>query len=158
MKKYLFQHNKVVIIGLMIVCIMIIVLLLLISNNTTLPSENEVTPIVTQIPEVQEPSPTPTIPISIHPDSPDFPIVSPQPQTGALEEPLEQSEIDSINQEQALRAASPVREPKFTVSYDWGEDYFSLELKEPKNEALDAFNQWRATSYNGIAESRFQLQ
>jgi len=158
LRTYLVLHKKMVIIGLAIICVLIIILTVLKPTRTPLPAENgdNITP--TKSLEIREPSPTPTIPISIHPDSPNFPIVSPLPQTGALEEPLEQSQIDSINQEQALRAKSPLRESKFTVTYDWGIDIFYLELSDPKNDALDAFNQWRVTSFNAIPESRFQLK
>ena len=111
----------------------------------------------------------PTIPSSITPTSlyPTKIIISPSPTptlipiapfTGVLDVTLPPALLDLTKQRQDLRNKTPLKEELFTITYDYGEDKFVVDLKEPKAENKLKFEAWKTINYPAIPLDRFQIQ
>ncbi len=142
---------------LIIIIVSLVILVLIIITGMTLRKPTEILP--------PEGTPISIIPTAvdvdefttIHPDDPTFPLLSPQPFTGATEPTVSQKEIASIEQEWNLRE-NPYFDQNFTVEYDYSQDVFVVTLFPPQGNNLEKFNQWRLANYSGILEDRFQLK
>lgn len=75
--------------------------------------------------------------------------------TGVYEEQLPKAEQDLADQKQALKFKLPVIEPTFNMTFDYGEDKFVVELKDPKDQAQQNFLTWLQANYPAITIDRF---
>ncbi|MFA6081104.1 MAG: hypothetical protein WC741_01725 [Patescibacteria group bacterium] len=78
--------------------------------------------------------------------------------TGALEEKIPQPIIDLAAQKKDLRLKTPLSLSTFTIDFDYGEDKFTVTLKEPKDQAQKEFESWRKTNYPLLESSQFLLK
>jgi hypothetical protein len=75
-----------------------------------------------------------------------------------MEITLPQPTVDMIQQKQNLRLKTPLEEMYFTITFDYGEDKFIVDLKEPKEVSQKEFNQWLSTNYPLIPTDRFIIK
>lgn len=109
-------------------------------------------PPVTEPADITQPTPT-TIEVRIT----NRPTIAPT-FTGASDEELPKEEKDLVDQKQALKQKLPLTETVFTITFDYGEDKFIVELAEPKEENRAKFDQWRQTNYPAIPVDRFIIK
>jgi len=110
-------------------------------------------------------APSPTEPVDINLPTPTTvevrvttpPTVAPT-FTGALDEELPKEERDLVEQKQALKTRLPLTEANFTITFDYGEDKFIVELAEPKAESQVKFNDWLQANYPAIPIDRFIIK
>jgi heme/copper-type cytochrome/quinol oxidase subunit 2 len=112
-------------------------------------------------PAVQEPTntnlPTPTT-IEVRTTIPPTPTEIPPTSTGVFEEQLPKAEQDLVDQKQALKSKTPLTNPAFTITFDYAEDKFVVELALPKADSQTKFSQWISTNYPAIPLDRFILK
>lgn len=86
------------------------------------------------------------------------PEVHPTGFTGVKDEELPKNLADLSKQKQELRAKTPLTQPSFTITFDYGEDKFVVTLKEPKGTSKPYFDQWLKANYPAIPSDRFIFQ
>lgn len=86
------------------------------------------------------------------------PEVHPTGFTGVKEEQLPKEIADLSKQKQELRGKTPLTQPAFTITFDYGEDKFVVTLKEPKGTSKSSFDQWLRTNYPAIPSDRFAFK
>lgn len=101
---------------------------------------------------------SPTQTTLIHPDDPNFPWTTPAENTGVAYEDFDDVLTNAINQEAELRRASPFKESRFSITYDYATDYFYVTLNDPKTQAFETFTEWRRANYSLVAEERFMIK
>lgn len=120
--------------------------------------------ILTVLKKSKPPLPSSITPTSIYPTKivispPPTPTLIPvAPFTGVLEETLPQPTVDMIQQKQNLRQKTPLETGYFTITFDYGEDKFVVELKEPKEETKLKFEEWKTINYPAIPSDRFTIK
>ena len=78
--------------------------------------------------------------------------------TGALEEQIPQSILDLADQKKDLRLKVPLSLSSFTIDFDYGEDKFTITLKDPKDQAQKEFESWRTSNYPLLGSNQFLLK
>lgn len=78
--------------------------------------------------------------------------------TGALDEPLPQSMIDNSNQKKDLQSKVPLNLTSFTIDFDYNEDKFVVNLKDPKDQSTKEFENWRTANYPALTSGQFILK
>lgn len=75
--------------------------------------------------------------------------------TGVKEEELSTEASSLIIQKQNLKKKIPLQGNYFNITFDYNEDKFIVELKEPKTDTQTKFEQWLKQSYPTIPIDRF---
>jgi len=75
--------------------------------------------------------------------------------TGVAEEELPPQVIDTSLQKKDLRQKTPLDLSTFKIDFDYGEDKFIVELRDPKDQAKTEFESWRTSSYPGLGSDQF---
>ncbi len=78
--------------------------------------------------------------------------------TGAAKDqdiPKEDTELAVAKR--ALRKKTPLAVAQFTIEFDYGNDQFTVTLKEPKEEAKTEFAKWLKTNYPSLPLDRFRF-
>lgn len=78
--------------------------------------------------------------------------------TGAIDEKIPQPVIDLAAQKKDLRLKVPLNLSTFTIDFDYGEDKFTVALKEPKDQSQKEFESWRTTNYPGLEINQFIIK
>lgn len=111
-----------------------------------------------------QPTTSPLFPTSIETNSTDStdstkrltPI--PADFTGVLEEQIPQQIIDLATQKKDLRLKTPLSLSTFTIDFDYGEDKFTVTLKDPKDQSQKEFDSWRSANYPLLETVQFLLK
>jgi len=90
--------------------------------------------------------------------SPSPTLIPPEADTGALEEQLPKEVADLATQKQELKKKLPVILSGFTITFDYAEDKFVVNLTVPKETSQKAFENWLKTNYPAIPNDRFLLK
>ena len=75
--------------------------------------------------------------------------------TGAKDEPLPKTESDLVNQKNSLINKTPLQGNYFTITFSYKTDKFSVQLKDPKADSQQKFEQWLKTNYPAVPIDRF---
>ena len=78
--------------------------------------------------------------------------------TGAIDEKIPQQVIDLAAQKKDLRSKVPLSLSTFAIDFDYGEDKFTVTLKEPKDQSQKEFESWRTTNYPGLGVEQFLIR
>lgn len=108
----------------------------------------------TESTDLVQPTPT-TIETRTTPSASDE---NPATSTGVLEEKLPKNLQDLSDQKQALKLIMPLSETYFSITFDYGEDKFIVELKEPKTDSEIKFKEWLTSNYPAIPLDRFMIK
>jgi len=111
-------------------------------------------------------TPTPGIATTPRPQITEVPSVNPTPvatlapqkQTGAMDEAPPQAELDLAAQKGALRRLCPVKQPSFSIDFDYTTDKFTVTLADPKIQGQDEFDSWLKSNYPAIPTDRFTFK
>jgi len=87
------------------------------------------------------------------------PTIPPEKFTGVDESYLMPDDVAKrASQKQTLRQKTPLNLPYFLIDFNYGEDKFTLSLKDPKANSLKIFNQWLTENYPNLKQSDFTLK
>ncbi len=78
--------------------------------------------------------------------------------TGVKEERLSTEASSLIIQKQNLKKKMPLQGNYFNITFDYNEDKFIVELKEPKETSKKNFEQWLKLTYSAIPIDRFTIK
>ena len=78
--------------------------------------------------------------------------------TGVAEEELPKQVIDLAAQKKDLRQKTPLDLSTFIIDFDYGEDKFTVTLKDPKDVAKKDFESWRTQNYPLLGINQFLLK
>lgn len=148
------QPNKMIpIIVIAGIVVLILVGLVMYMNSRKASITDTITPTpstsipVTSVPNNTRPTLIPTVPITYTPDS-----------TGGNIPTFPPEEIVTADQKIELQKRLPVRTADFTISFDYAEDSFLVNLQQPADQSREAFNTWLNTNYPSLDIALFTFQ
>jgi len=113
------------------------------------------TPSPTEPTNINQPTPTT---VEVRTTTSLTPTEIPATQTGALDEQLPQQEQDLATQKQELKSKVPINNANFFLVFDYGEDKFIVDLKQPKEDNKTVFENWLNANYPAIPIDRFIIK
>lgn len=75
--------------------------------------------------------------------------------TGAIDATLPKEMSDLVKQKNSLIDKTPLQGNYFTITFSYKTDKFSVQLKEPKTDSQQKFEQWLKTNYPAVPIDRF---
>ena len=78
--------------------------------------------------------------------------------TGVAEEELPPQVLDASLQKKDLRQKTPLDLSTFIIDFDYGEDKFTVTLKDPKDQARREFENWKTSNYPGLGNEQFMIK
>lgn len=101
------------------------------------------------------PTPTTVAPQeNIRLDAP-TPTIAVREFTGVEDVPLPENVATFVNQKQDLRSKAPLTLSTFVIDFDYAEDKFTIQLNDPKDQALREFESWRNNNYPAVTTDQF---
>ncbi len=86
------------------------------------------------------------------------PTIAPTDFTGANPKiSIDPKEQKSINEEVELRHKSPVKTQYFTITFNYVDDVFEVQLKKDREKTKNEFEKWRGKNYPDISLQRFRF-
>lgn len=92
------------------------------------------------------------------PISPLTPTLIPPTFTGVFEKEMPEAEASLVKQKQALKTHLPFTDDNFVITFDYEQDKFIVQLKEPKTNSQIKFKEWLKNNYPAIPLDRFILK
>lgn len=146
------QNQIIIIIGLVVILGFLSLMVLVLQMKKNAPQGgggNEIFPTPSSVENIFEvPSATPLL----------SPTEIPATQTGVLEEELPKEIQDLATQKQELKSKLPINNANFVLVFDYGEDKFITDLKEPKTDNRIVFENWLQNNYPAIPIDRFIIK
>jgi len=147
------QKQILIIIGLVVLLGFLSLMVFLLQMKKNAPQgeeENKIIPTPTSVENIFE---VPTITPTLAPTQ--IPVAS---QTGVLEEQLPKEIVDLATQKQELKSILPINNDNFAIIFDYGEDKFVVDLKDPKETNNTVFENWLQNNYPAIPIDRFTIK
>jgi hypothetical protein len=147
------QKLTLIIIGLVVVLGFLSLMVVVLQMKKNAPpgeEENKIIPTPTAVENIfKVPTATPLL-------SPtEIPAAS---HTGALDEQLPPAIQDLATQKQELKSKLPINNANFVLVFDYGEDKFIVDLKNPKETNKTIFEDWLKANYPAIPLDRFIIK
>lgn len=134
-----------------LIVLLILIILIPFSSKKTLPQDKTTNSNSQLFPTSIETNPSPVANNqSLTPIPADF--------TGVIEEQIPQPVIDLATQKKDLRLKVPLSLSTFIIDFDYGEDKFTVALKDPKDQSQKEFEGWRGANYPSLNTEQFILK
>ncbi len=147
------QKLTLIIIGLVVILGFLSLMVVLLQMKKNVPSgekEDKVIPTPTAVENIFK---VPTVTPLLSPT--EIPAAS---NTGALDEQLPPAIQDLATQKQELKSKLPINNANFVLVFDYGEDKFIVDLKNPKETNKTIFEDWLKANYPAIPLDRFIIK
>lgn len=86
------------------------------------------------------------------------PTLVPADFTGVADEGIPQDIVNSSAQKTALKNKLPLDLSTFSVEFDYNEDKFVVNLKDPKDKARTEFENWKNSNYPALNINQFNFR